>query len=75
VLEQYVPSRLFERPKTGFGVPIGAWLRAPLRGWADELLDPARLERAGYLRPAPIRELWKQQLPAEAIGPTGCGAC
>jgi len=62
VLYNYVPSELIERPKAGFGIPVGQWLRGPLRSWADTLLDEQRLEREGYLNAAPIRELWHQHL-------------
>jgi asparagine synthase (glutamine-hydrolysing) len=62
VLYQYVPQRLIERPKTGFGVPLHTWLRGPLKAWAESLLDPARLKREGYLRPEPIQALWQQHL-------------
>jgi asparagine synthase (glutamine-hydrolysing) len=62
ILYKYVPQALIERPKAGFGVPIGEWLRGPLRGWADALLEPARLRREGYLDPAPITAAWNEHL-------------
>lgn len=62
VLYQYVPPHLIERPKTGFSIPIGAWLRGPLKKWADDLLAPERLAREGWLDPAPILARWTDHL-------------
>nr|WP_254994864.1 asparagine synthase-related protein [Cyanobium sp. Aljojuca 7D2] len=62
LLDRHVPRHLIERPKAGFAMPIGAWLRGPLRQWADDLLDPALLHRQGYLQPQPIQRLWRKHL-------------
>jgi asparagine synthase (glutamine-hydrolysing) len=53
---------LINRPKMGFGIPLDAWLRGPLRDWAEDLLSPASLEAAGLVRTAPIREAWGEHL-------------
>jgi asparagine synthase (glutamine-hydrolysing) len=62
VLDRYVPRHLVDRPKQGFDLPIDAWLRGPLRDWAESMLDPKRLAREGFLRPEPIRAAWAEHL-------------
>ena len=60
VLDKYVPPRLTNRPKAGFGAPVGRWLRGALRDWADDLLAEDRLKRGGFFDPAPIRKAWAE---------------
>jgi asparagine synthase (glutamine-hydrolysing) len=62
VLYRYVPQQLIDRPKVGFGVPIGAWLRGALRDWAEALLERRALAAHGLLRPEPIRKKWAEHL-------------
>ena len=62
VLYDHVPRELVDRPKMGFGIPIGEWLRGPLRGWAEEMLDETRLHREGLFNPAPVRQVWQAHL-------------
>ncbi len=62
VLYREAPRELFERPKTGFGIPIGAWLRGPLRDWAETLLAEDRLVREGYFDAPRIRKRWRDHL-------------
>ncbi|MCU0624976.1 MAG: asparagine synthase (glutamine-hydrolyzing) [Gemmatimonadaceae bacterium] len=62
VLDRYVPRTLLDRPKQGFGVPIDAWLRGPLRDWGETLLDAGRLRDQGLLDVAPVRAAWASHL-------------
>lgn len=60
VLSRYIPPKYTERPKMGFSIPIGRWLRAELRPWAEELLSKKSLDSSGLLNSAPIQKRWKQ---------------
>lgn len=62
ILYRHVPQSMVDRPKMGFGLPIGSWLRTRLRPWAEDLLSESRLTRQGLLNPAPIRHAWLQHI-------------
>ena len=62
VLYRHVPRELVERPKTGFAIPLGDWLRGPLRDWAETLLSENRLRDGGLVSVADVRRTWAEHL-------------
>lgn len=62
VLYRHVPRALIERPKMGFEVPVGLWLRGPLRDWAEALLDPSALHAGAVFDVAVLRRTWCEHL-------------
>lgn len=64
-----VPAELVERPKRGFAVPLGAWLRGPLREWAEALLDDTRLKCDGFLDADRVRRRWHATLADSSRSP------
>lgn len=66
LLDRYVPRVMMERPKMGFAIPLDAWLRGPLREWAEDLLAETRLRRQGFFDPVPIRAAWQRQVDGRA---------
>ncbi len=62
VLSKYVPAKLFERPKMGFAIPVGDWVRGPLRDWAESLLGDATAAQSGVLEMQGVRSVWSDHL-------------
>ena len=62
LLYREAPSELFERPKTGFGIPVGQWIKGPLREWAEDLLDPGPMRAEGWFDPDPVARRWREHL-------------
>ena len=62
VLYKYVPREMIERPKMGFAVPLDAWLRGPLREWAEDLLSSSSLAELPMLNAGRVRRLWRAHL-------------
>ena len=65
VLHRHVPRELVARPKMGFGIPLGEWLRGPLRDWAETLLSERNLGDGGYFDVARIRQTWAEHLSGQ----------
>ena len=62
VLNRYVPTEMFERPKAGFSIPVAEWLRGPMREWAEALLAPGLLTDSGLTGVGAIHSVWQQLL-------------
>lgn len=69
LLYRYVPRELVDRPKMGFDVPIGAWLRGPLRGWAEDLLSEEAIRKDGYLDSGRVQDCWRAHLDGRTDNP------
>ena len=62
LLYRHVPREMIERPKKGFSVPLGQWLRGPLRDWAESLLEPSRLRQQAIFHEAVVTRKWQEHL-------------
>ena len=62
LLHRYIPKELIDRPKMGFGVPIGTWLKGPLKDWAESHLDIYRLKKESFLESSIIEQRWMEHL-------------
>jgi asparagine synthase (glutamine-hydrolysing) len=65
ILNKYLPSTMIERPKSGFAIPIGDWLRGPLHDWCEELLDEKTIIKQGFFHYSPILQIWNQHKTGE----------
>jgi len=58
LLNRYVPDRLIDRPKMGFGIPIEAWLRSKLKPWAEDLLFGVPTVIDELIDMKAVRDIW-----------------
>ena len=65
LLFEHAPRSFFERPKAGFAVPVGEWIKGSLRPWAEELLSPSAMAADGLLDPAVVQGRWRAHLAGE----------
>jgi asparagine synthase (glutamine-hydrolysing) len=62
LLYREAPRELFERPKAGFTMPVGEWVKGPLRPWAEAMINSDRLASEGYFDPATVQRRWQEHL-------------
>ena len=58
LVARHLPSELFDRPKAGFAIPVGQWLRGPLKPWAEDLISPDSLRRSGHFDEKRVARAW-----------------
>ena len=59
LLKKKIPKHLVDRPKAGFSIPIGDWVKGPLLDWSEDLLSKKNIENSEYLNFQSVDKLWK----------------
>lgn len=62
LLYRHAPREMFQRPKAGFAIPVGQWIKGPLRYWAEDLLDPKQMAIEGWFDPAIVQRRWRDHV-------------
>ncbi len=62
ILFKYIPKENFDRPKTGFSIPIASWLRGPLKDWANDLLSYDLINKQDFLSSHNVKKIWESHL-------------
>jgi asparagine synthase (glutamine-hydrolysing) len=57
ILNQYIPLKNFDNKKSGFSIPLGDWLRGPLKEWGADLIYNS-VSGGNYLCMEKAKSLW-----------------
>ena len=60
ILEKHIPKEFIERPKMGFGIPLGELLRGPLKEWANSLITRENFNKHNLLKFDYVKTLWNE---------------
>lgn len=66
IMHGRIPAAIINRPKKGFGIPLGYWLRGPLYSWACQVLEADKLRQDGYLNPVVAERLLREHRSGKA---------
>ncbi len=61
-MKNWLPDKVINRPKKGFGVPIAKWVKGPLRELFEDLFSPDRIKKEGFLNPEFVTALLQDHL-------------
>jgi asparagine synthase (glutamine-hydrolysing) len=64
--QRWLPPDVLEKPKQGFGIPLGQWFSGPLRGLAADVIGSQTFRERGLMRPAAAQRYLKGHLDGEA---------
>ncbi len=67
LLKKHLPNEYVTNKKMGFNLPIGSFLRGPLREWAENLLNKKRIQEQGFLNSKEVRKKWSQFLKGQDV--------
>ena len=67
LLSKYLDRDLFQRPKSGFAIPLSSWLKGPLKSWVLDLLSPETVSRQGFFNVETIQKLSNQYFRNNSI--------
>jgi len=60
-----LPAEILERPKMGFPVPFGQWMRGRFRNVLDEFVVGPRAMARGIFRPSAVQELVRSHVSGQ----------
>ena len=63
---RWLPPEVLQKPKQGFGIPLGAWFRGPLRALAADIIGSRALRERGLMHPAAAERYLRGHLAGEA---------
>jgi asparagine synthase (glutamine-hydrolysing) len=66
VSKDLLPPEISDRPKHGFNVPVGDWMRRALKPFAEDVLFSSRASTRGVWQPAAVRRLWDRHQSGES---------
>jgi asparagine synthase (glutamine-hydrolysing) len=62
LVARLLPAEVLRRPKTGFGVPVGRWMRGPLAGALEEFVFRRDTAMAGLIDPGAARRIHAEHM-------------
>ena len=62
ILKEFIPEKLFERPKQGFGVPVSIWLKKELKDWAYDHISKETNSKHNFFNQEVVEKIFKEHV-------------